>query len=214
MAASTAVRASFESYLSGSNQTYRRQLLRRYDYLQRSNFYLSIDGNLISQSNPLDRDSPYEQTVQTQPEKSVSLHAWDQITQWRAQEQGDVGRKLIAELGYFGSGVTGIVETPVRFITALIVGNRVSGGIARVISILIDGVDDGETLKSYNAVKKMLGESCDETIQGVAQNFASMGTNLASHDLNIETSVKIIKALDGKANPMQAFQNINPITMT
>jgi hypothetical protein len=181
------VRANFQRYLSTSN----------YD-----SFEIQRSQGMETAST---REPPYHPD-NTKIEKSISLHAWNQIAEWRAEKAGSLGRKFIAELGYLGSGITGIVELPFRVVAAYTIGNSLSQLFAKMIFC-----DEEER---YRQIKNTLDKSVDETIQGIAQNFTSIGTNLVSHELNMTVSRQVKRDLDGSTQKIvKAVEAISPFSI-
>jgi len=111
-----------------------------------------------------------------------------------------------------GSGIAGVVEVPFRFTAAYIVGNRISGYIAKAISLVKD--DDDASVKAYNKTKEACNKSFSHAVQGVAQNFTSLGTNIVSHNSNMRVANKIQGRLENNVlKVVEAAESVCPTTI-
>lgn len=153
--------------------------------------------------------SPY--LTETHATESITLKGWEDITNWRTDNPGNGWVKAVAELGYLMNGLFGIAETAVRLPVCFLVGNPLSKLIAEGSSAL---AEDPEILASYRRVRATCNESFDKCVQGVAQNFTSVGTNLASQNCNLSTSREVAVVVRGEGRGLlEIIQRINPVSI-
>lgn len=129
---------------------------------------------------PLIRETPYEEVT---PVDSISLHGWNKICEWRAENKGNLGVKLGAELGFFANSIFSIFETVVRAPACFLICNKFSKNIAAIVNS-----SNEESSKNYKELVEKCEASFDQCFQAIAQNFISMGTNLVSHEQNMSTA--------------------------
>ncbi|NGX47482.1 MAG: hypothetical protein K1000chlam3_00856 [Chlamydiae bacterium] len=156
---------------------------------------------------------------QVGPKSSVSLHGWQEITTWRAEDKGKLWKKVVANAGYFGGGIFGTGETAGRGIFSYIVGNSLSNKIGGYAIPLIVGLSGGKEkgLKirdNYTQAKNWCHKSFDNTLQGMVQGFVSSGTNIFSHDVNTKFALLLKAMLDGEGERLiERLEDVSPITL-
>ncbi len=139
-------------------------------------------------SDPAIRISSYSVATQdcVSPASSVTLYAWKKITQYREKRPGSVTGKCVAEVGYLGAGLFGIIETVTRGTFTFLLGNR----------IVVDCFTSCDR-DAYPIGVGLMNTSVDQCVQGTAQCFVSLGTNLISHPTNIQTAKQVKDCIAG-----------------
>jgi len=144
---------------------------------------------------------------------SISLNNWLELMEYKERHGDDLTAKSLAELGFLGNGLLSLLETGVRLPICFVVGNSISKRIAQTVNFLKQ--DEDETLAKYLLLRRRLNRGFAKSVESVSQNFASVGTNLGSHDLQNKTASKIGSVVTEKTEyGVSFFENIlSPLTI-